>query len=73
MNINDLLSDYPNHLDNQEYVEPTWTVTTECPQCKEYWTREEYMKMPIGCLALTMCPKCSTGEDITMIRNSKEW
>jgi hypothetical protein len=43
-------------------------VTTECPTCKDNWTREEpyWDQMPLAMMALAMCPKCDTGELVTI-------
>ena len=33
-------------------------VTSECPTCHKPHTRLEYLDMPWGCMALTMCKEC---------------
>lgn len=50
-------------------------ITSQCPSCKEEWSREESIEydedsnelivMP-GILGLTICPKCDTGELATI-------
>ncbi len=58
-------------MDEQE---PTKLLCkTECPGCKQVWSREIWPEMPLGVMALTLCPDCDEGEKVTLIGNSKAW
>jgi len=58
-------------MDEQE---PTKLLCkTECPGCKQVWSREIWPEMPLGVMALTLCPDCDEGEKVTLVGNSKAW
>ncbi len=72
MEINEWLFEVYNHPRIQEDI---WKgqkieITTECPTCKESFTRMQYAQMFFqypGVLGLEMCPNCSKNDVVIKV------
>ena len=70
--VYDLINKYMRpHRNMKDYNPKLFDVTTECPQCKQKWTRVIPEEGLINGVGLILCPKC--GEDPIMIGNNKVW
>lgn len=48
-------------------------VTTECPMCKQPYTRLEYEKGLFAGMVLDICEKCIPQEEVPTIEFKEQW